>query len=244
MGLLIILLPGSFQGRRLLWAIDLRLTHWTVSRLHFPLGRSSSPGSWAAAKASSRESPWNSLLMFMQWPVWSSIQYSYCSVFRECQEWPMLKCVQDLDGDSSLPTTVFSFGEPSATPGDRGWGWNTRNRCWDAESRSEVDCLEEPCGPRLLSKDHSFPTLQLTYSERGKLSGGKLCGGFLLFVFVMLEVKQSLVHTWEVLYHWATPPGPRFVNFNNTWGCGNYRSPGSEHCHGCSPPQLSWSCFF
>lgn len=24
---------------------------------------------------------------------------------------------------------------------------------------------------------------------------------FLLFVFVMLEVKQSLVHAWEVLYH-------------------------------------------
>lgn len=56
-----------------------------MSRLHVTLGRSSSPGSRAAAKASSKESPWNLLLMFIQWPVWSCIQYGYCSAFQGCQ---------------------------------------------------------------------------------------------------------------------------------------------------------------
>lgn len=106
--------------------IDFRVTHWTVSRLHITLGRSSSPGSWAAAKASSRESPWNLLLMLMQPPVWSSIQYDYCSAFQGASKWLVLKCVQDLDGESSLPTTVVNSGGmcrqcPGEGRAENGW---------------------------------------------------------------------------------------------------------------------------
>lgn len=68
----------------------------------------------------------------------------------------------------------------------------------DAESRSEVDCLEELCYQRtILFKHHSLHTV----NEANFLVERSVEVLFLLFVFVVLEVKQSLVHAWEVLYH-------------------------------------------
>lgn len=46
-----------------------------------------------------------------------SVQYSHCSASQECQGWLVLKCIQDLHGDFSLPTTVFSFGGPLTMAG-------------------------------------------------------------------------------------------------------------------------------
>lgn len=62
----------------------------------------------------------------------------------------MLKCAQDLHGDSSLPTTVFSFGGLfTMTRGRGGDGADGR----DAESGLKVGCLEEPS--LCVSKDYS-----------------------------------------------------------------------------------------
>lgn len=124
-GLLSVLLPRSFQGLRLLWTIDLRLTHWTASSLHVTLGRSSSPGSWAAAKASRRESPWNLLLMFMQWPVWSRTQCGYCSAFQGCQLVAGVKMCPGLGWriPSAYHCTRFWKKVQTVSAG-RGWGWN------------------------------------------------------------------------------------------------------------------------
>lgn len=81
-----------------------------------------------------------------------------------CQEWLVLKCVQDLDGDSSLHLPLFSAPEgPRPCLGIEG-GDGTDGQ--DAESRLKVDCLKGPRGPSLFFKGPFFLKYRnLTYSK-------------------------------------------------------------------------------
>lgn len=86
-------------------------------------GGSSSPMSWAAAKASSRESPRNLLLVFMQWPVRGCIQYGYCSACQGCQ---LVAGVKMRSGFGrrifSAYHCVGSWRNVQTVSGPRGWG--------------------------------------------------------------------------------------------------------------------------
>lgn len=165
-GLLSVLLPRSFQGRRLLWTIDLRLTHWTASRLHVTLGRSSSPGSWAAAKASRRESPWNLLLMFMQWPVWSCTQYGYCSAFQGCQLVAGVKMCPGFGWRIPSAYHCIKFWKKvqtvSAGAGVEGGGWGSTGT--DTEAGSKVDTPESHIAHSYFPEDHSFQLFKDLFS--------------------------------------------------------------------------------
>lgn len=135
-GSVVCIITREFPRTETVRTIDLRLTHWTASRLPVTLGRSSSPSSWAAAKASSRESPWNLLLMFMQWPVWSCIQYGYCSASRGCQLVAGVKICPGFGQRILSAYHCIRFWKNVWTvPAGRRWGWNRLGQTLRWESR-------------------------------------------------------------------------------------------------------------
>lgn len=131
-----------------------------MSKLHVTLGRSSSPRSWAAAKAGSRESPWNLLLMFMQWPVWRCIQYGYCSAFQGCQLVAGVKMCPGFGWRILFAYHCVKVWENvQIVPAGRGWGWIRLGRTlslgpkWTPqESHAAQDYFPEALSFQLLKK--------------------------------------------------------------------------------------------